>query len=117
MNSAACRKWPAIWRGEMRARSLAVQVDDADVSQLGRARDQGVEQHGGRRAGAVEVDRLAGADAGDGLVGRNDAHPVPVACSGPVRILTTGYRRPPACSRSGQHQSASRHEASMRNRR
>ena len=60
---------PRHLRREVRPGPLAVEVDDADVAQLGRARDERVEQDRRRRRGAVEVELLAGADAGDGLRG------------------------------------------------
>ena len=59
---------------EMRAGPLAVEVDDAHVRELGRPRDKRIEEDRRRRRGALEIDLLAGRDAGDGLGGGDDAH-------------------------------------------
>ena len=59
---------------EVRPRTLDVEMDDANVPQLRGARDQRIQQDGGRRRGTVEVDGLVRPDAGDGLGGRDDAH-------------------------------------------
>ena len=59
---------------EVRTRTLDVEVDHADVLQLGGARDERVEQDRRRRGRAMEVDLLPGPDAGDGLGGGDDLH-------------------------------------------
>ena len=53
--------------GQVRAGPLGVHVDDLHVLELGRPRDQGVEQDGRRGGGALDVDLVAGPDPGDGL--------------------------------------------------
>ena len=76
---------------EVRSGALDVEVDDLDVLELGRARDECLEQHLGYRRGAMDVDLLAGAYAGDGLLGGNDAHAVSadaLAGSGTTRTGT-----------------------------
>ena len=59
---------------QVRPGPLAVEVDDADVAELRRPRDERVEEDRRRRRRALEVDLLAGRDAGDGLGGGDDAH-------------------------------------------
>ncbi len=61
-------------RGEMRAGPLAVEVDDAHVAELLRARDERVEENRRRCRGTLEVDLLAGRDADDGVGRGDDAH-------------------------------------------
>ena len=51
-----------------------MEVEDADVAQLGRPRHEGVEEHGRRGCGAMEIDLVAGLDTGDGLFGGVDSH-------------------------------------------
>ena len=58
---------PSHRRGEVRAWSLHVQVDHADVAQLGRPGDERVEQDGRDRGGGLDVELVPRADAGDGL--------------------------------------------------
>ena len=60
--------------GQVRSRPLAMQVDDAHVGQVRSPCDQRIEQHRRCRRRALEVDLLAGRDAGDGLGRRDDAH-------------------------------------------
>ena len=56
---------------QVRARSLGVEVDDADVAQLLGAIDQRLEQDRRSRGRAVQVDALTGLDDA-GRVGRRD---------------------------------------------
>ena len=62
-------------RGQVRTRPLDVEVDDADIVQLRRPRDECVEQHRWRGRGAMNVDLVARPDALDGLGGSDDLHP------------------------------------------
>jgi hypothetical protein len=49
--------------------ALAVEVNDADIAQLRRSSNQRIEQDRWRRGGAVKIDLVPGADAGDRLLG------------------------------------------------
>ena len=79
---------------QVRPGPLAVEVDDADVRQLGRPRHERVEQDRRRRGGALEVELLTGGDPGDGLGGRDDAH-------GP-RVYAAARAGPRGPSRDGR---------------
>ena len=67
MNSARWRKWRRHLGGKVRSRTLAMEVDDADVGQFLRPRDERVEKDRGGRGGALKVELLTGSDPGDGL--------------------------------------------------
>ena len=73
MNSARWRNGPPC-RARGAARALDVQVDDLDVGELVRAGNERVEQHGWDGRGSVNVDILAGANARNSLLGRNELH-------------------------------------------
>ena len=60
--------------GEVRPGTLGVQVDDAHITQVGGAGNQGVEERRGGGRAAMDEYLLAGSNAGDGLLGRDDAH-------------------------------------------
>jgi hypothetical protein len=51
-----------------------VEVHDANVSELRRAGDKGVEEHGRRCARAVQVDVIPGMDPGDRFGRGDDPH-------------------------------------------
>lgn len=55
-------------------RPFAMEVDDADITELRRPSDDRVQQHRGRRRGTVEVDLVSRLDAGDRLLGTHDSH-------------------------------------------
>ena len=63
ISGARCGPGPSVWRWATR-----------DVPQLGGARDERGEEHLGGGGGALDVQLLAGADPGDGFLGRDDAH-------------------------------------------
>src|SRR6185369_11816707 len=71
-------------RREMGTRTLAVKVDDADVVQVGGALHERVEQDLWGRGGAVDIDLITAADAGDGLGWTDDLHRSSVA--DPARV-------------------------------
>ena len=70
MNRARCRKCGAISGARWGPGSLRVEVDDRDVAQLRRPRDERVEQDLRGRGRALDVDLVAGPDPGDGFLGR-----------------------------------------------
>ena len=59
---------------QVRPRSFGVQVHDLDVPEVRGSCNECVKQHGRRRCGALEIDALAGADAGNGFLGAGDPH-------------------------------------------
>ena len=74
MNRARWRKWGAISGARCGPGPFEVEVDDADVAQLRGARDERVEEDGGRRRRHLDVDLVPGLDPGDGFFGRHDTH-------------------------------------------
>ncbi len=61
-------------RGQVWARPFDVQVDDADIVQLRRPRDECVEQHRRSGRGAMNIDLVTRTDALDSLGGSDDLH-------------------------------------------
>ena len=55
-------------------RSFGVEVDHADVHQLGGAGDECLEEDFRSRGRALDVDLVAGLDPGNGFLGAHDTH-------------------------------------------
>ena len=77
-------------RLQMRGRSLEVEVDEADIAELPRSARERLQQHRRRCRAAMNEDLLAGADAGNGIIGADDSHESSVGRPVPPCVVPFG---------------------------
>ena len=77
---------------QVRPRPLGMQVDYSDVLELERARHERVQQDRRCRGSPVEVNLLAGGDAGDRLGGGGDAHATTLCFVGQATCLSALFK-------------------------